>query len=308
MLILGPVGVGKTTFIKYTKRITAGEFFSQRKDKDYPHWIDIDFREYAQSEEPLRFIVERIKNYFIDDDFFSTYERAIRSAYKKELDALKKGPLALIAKKQDKLEEKFSAIIEKDFTKGLPYVEKLLSYATSKVPVFLVIDNVDQFEDEGVQSNIFSDSIAFARRLGSNLILAMRESTFVKHRRSPKFDAFDFDPIQLEPPQIRQVLSRRFFVAERLLEGKSGEFVAANGALFKVADLSKFISIVRSSVLGTEVGNAIEMLAVDDVRFALGMTRAFLERGYTDPDKALRYHQSGKNTFFQNTRHLGQFW
>ncbi len=295
ILILGPVGVGKTTFLQYTRKITAASFFKERKDREYPHWIDIDFREYAQNEAALNFVIKKIKEYFSEDDFFATFDRAIRSAYREELETLKRGPLALIASDESRINEKFSQIIEDEFREGAPYVERLLKYASSKVPVFLVIDNVDQFEDEAVQSNIFSDAIAFARRNGLNLVLSMRESTFVKHRHSPKFDAFDFDPLQLEPPQIRQVLSRRFFVAERLLQGKSGEFVAGNGALFQVSDLSQFISIVRKSVLGTEVGKTIEMLAVDDTRLSLKMTREFLERGYTDPDKAIRFYQAGKD-------------
>ena len=293
MLILGPVGVGKTTFIKYTRKITARDYFAQRKDIEYPHWIEVDFREFAQSEAPIDFLVENIMKYFQSDDFFSTYDRAIRSAYKKEVDALIRGPFALIAKDQDKIDDKITTIIEKDYANGLAYVEKLLLYAGSKVPVFLVIDNIDQLEDETVQSRIFSETIAFARRLHLNLVIAMRESTFVKHRHSPTFDAFDFDPIQLEPPQIRQVLSRRFFVAEKLLTGKSGQFIAPNGAVFKVSDLSQFMSLVRGSVLGTEIGNAIEMLSANDVRLALAMTRAFLERGYTDPAKAIKQHLSG---------------
>lgn len=295
VLVLGSVGAGKTTFIRYTRLVTARDFFSERKDVEYPHWIYVDFREYAREESALGFLVSAIKDYFADDDFFSHYDRAIRSAYKRELDALLRGPLAPIAKNQDKVDEKISELIQSDYVEGLPYVEKLLKYAASKVPVFLVVDNVDQFEDEGVQSTVFGDAIAFARKAGVNLILAMRETTFVRHRRTPTFDAFDYDPIQLEPPQIKQVLSRRFFVAESLLKGKSGTFIAPNGADFEVKDLSVFMSIVRSSVLGTEVGNTIEMLAEGDVRLALAMTRAFLERGYTDPAKAIQNHSAGRS-------------
>ena len=47
--------------------------------------------------------------------------------------------------------------------------------------MFVVIDNVDQFESDTIQSDIFSDSIAFAGKLNINLIIAMRESTYVNH-------------------------------------------------------------------------------------------------------------------------------
>jgi hypothetical protein len=179
-----------------------------------------------------------------------------------------------------------------DYEKKTPYVDKQLSYGAKKSPIFIVIDNVDQFEDDSTQSQIFSDAIALASRLNINLIMAMRESTYVNHRASPTFDAFDFDPFHIEPPEIPSVLSRRFFLTGQLLSGKRGSFTALNGANFDVEDLSVFIDIVRSSVLGTEIGERIDVLANHDVRLALRMTREFLARGYTDPGKALRKYQS----------------
>ncbi|RML34133.1 hypothetical protein ALQ97_02812, partial [Pseudomonas savastanoi pv. glycinea] len=49
-------------------------------------------------------------------------------------------------------------------------------------------------------------------------------------------------------------------------------------------------------VLGTEIGERIDVLANHDVRLALRMTREFLARGYTDPAKALQSHKN-KNTY-----------
>lgn len=297
VLILGPVGAGKTTFLHYTKRISAKAFFEKRLDKEYPHWIEADFRKFSQNESPVDFLVGRIFQYLKDDPFFSDYNRAIRSAYKIDIDTLKKGPMYLVAQDEKSFNEKIAQVITQDYNNVKPYVEKLITYASTKTPVFLVVDNIDQFESEKIQSDIFADAIALASRLGMNLVVSMRESTYVRHRHSPTFDAFDFDPIQLEPPQIPPILSRRFFVARQLLSGISGEFTALNGALFKVNDLSIFINLVQESVLGTEVGHRIDVLANNDVRLALRMTREFLERGYTDPAKALQhYNQNNKYT------------
>lgn len=77
-----------------------------------------------------------------------------------------------------------------------------------------------------------------------------------------------------------------------MLAGKSGSFTTHGGVNFKVEDLSVFIDIVKSSVLGTEVGERIDVLANHDVRLALRMTREFLAKGYTDPAKALQSHKS----------------
>lgn len=183
-------------------------------------------------------------------------------------------------------------IITTDYKSIKPYVDKLVKYASSKQPVFLVIDNIDQFEKDEFQGQIFSDAISFASRFNINLVLAMREGTFVRHRNHPSFDAFDFDPLSIDPPEIRSVLSKRFLVLRKELEGKSGQFIAENGARFDVDDLSLFADIVQRSVLGTHVGTRIEVLANGDVRLALRMTREFLERGYTEPGKAINTFRS----------------
>ena len=207
---------------------------------------------------------------------------------------MKEGPLKLVATDEARVNEKLSDYLFEEM-KTTQYTDNLLAYATTKVPVFLVIDNVDQFEEDGLQAEIFSDAIALAHKNKLNLILSLRDATYIKHRSSPTFDAFDFIPINVEPPSIPAVLSKRFFLMEQLLSGRSGDFIAENGANMQVTDLSVFAEIIRSSVLGTNIGNVIDVLATSDVRLALRMTREFLESGYSNPGRALREHaKSGK--------------
>jgi hypothetical protein len=63
---------------------------------------------------------------------------------------------------------------------------------------------------------VFSNAMAIAHRLGLNIVLSLREQTYVKQRTQPIFDAFDFDPIYIDPPEVLPVLSKRFFVSRDL--------------------------------------------------------------------------------------------
>jgi hypothetical protein len=292
LLVLGSVGAGKTTYLTYTRQVVTDEFFATRKDREYPHWIYVDLRAVPGGGRPIDAIYSSIFEYFRADDFFSSWDRAIRSAYKDEIDSLRRGPLSLIASSEEEFKKRLSDVVMNDYNNVKPYVDKLIRYASSKQPVFLVIDNVDQFESEEFQGQVFADAISFASRFNINLVLAMREDTFVRHRNHSSFDAFDFDPLSIEPPEITAVLSKRFLVLRKALEGKSGYFTAENGARFDVDDLSVFADIVQRSVLGTEIGTRIEVLANKDVRLALRMTREFLERGYTEPAKAISLHRN----------------
>ncbi|WP_285274870.1 P-loop NTPase fold protein [Halopseudomonas bauzanensis] len=287
ILILGTVGTGKTTFLQYTRRVASASYFEKSNTGPYPHWIDIDFRSFSKNESPIDFIYNALFEYIKEDDYFNDYNRSIKYAYDNDIKTLKSGPMFLLSSREG-FDEQITKVIMDDYNKVGPYVDKMIGYGAAKSPVFLVIDNIDQFEDDRTQSEIFADAIALAGRLNINLIIAMRESTYVGHRSSPTFDAFDFDPIHIEPPEIPSVLSRRFFLTGQMLKNKKGSFTALNGADFKVEDLSVFIDIVKSSVLGTEIGERIDVLSNHDVRLALRMTREFLARGYTDPAKALQ--------------------
>ncbi|RDS80031.1 hypothetical protein DWU99_20425 [Dyella psychrodurans] len=291
LLVLGSVGAGKTTYLSYTRQVVTDDFFASRKDREYPHWIYVDLRAVSGGERPIEAIYAAIFEYIKNDDFFSSWDRAIRSAYKDEIDSLRRGPLSLIASSDEEFKRRLSDVVMADYNNVKPYVDKLIKYASSKQPIFLVIDNVDQFESEDFQGKVFADAISFASRFSVNLVLAMREGTFVRHRNHPSFDAFDFDPLSIEAPEITAVLSRRFMVLHRALKNKAGHFTAENGARFEVDDLSVFAELIQQSVLGTEIGTRIEVLANKDVRLALRMTREFLERGYTEPGKAISLHK-----------------
>jgi len=296
ILILGTVGTGKTTFLQYTRKVASAAYFEKNQAAPYPHWIDIDFRNFSRSENPLEFIYAHLFAYLTNDTYFKDFQRAIRPAYREEIEALQSGPMFLIAQNQTEFDKKITELILNDYSAKQPYVDKMIAHGAKHAPIFLVIDNVDQFEDDSTQSRIFSDAMAIAGRLSLNLIISMRESTYVAHRGSSTFDAFDFDPLHIEPPEIPAVLSRRFFMTGQMLTGKSGSFTTHGGVNFKVEDLSVFIDIVKSSVLGTEIGERIDVLANHDVRLALRMTREFLAKGYTDPAKALQSHKN-KNTY-----------
>lgn len=296
LLLLGTVGAGKTTFLHYIRRIRLKEIFTPTPDKAYPHWVHLNFLESYSGRSTSEYIYSELFNYIKTDSYLSDYERCIRFAYADEIKTIRSGPLFLLKNQnEDKLNERISDLIFNEYKEKKPYVEKIISYATKKAPFFLIIDNIDQIEEEDIQSRIFSEALSISRHLSINLVLCIRQSTYIQHRNSPSIDAFDFEIIQIDPPKIASVLSKRFALAKLLLDGKKGEFIAENGARVKVENAAEIIDLVQGSVLGTEIGRLIEILATEDVRLSLRMTREFLERGYTSPGAAIQAHQQTGN-------------
>jgi hypothetical protein len=292
VLVLGPVGAGKSTFLEFTRTVSLKDTFEPNSARPYPHWMRVDFKLFTRGDSPIRFILEKLKALIEGDSFLSDYERCLKHAYQTEIEALFRGPLFLLADDDAERKRRITDLLMRDYNETRPYVEKIIRYATERSPVFVAIDNIDQVEDEKDQAAVFADAMAFAQTTRVNLICAMRDATFAINRNNPLFDAFDFDPVAIDPPQIQAVLSKRFFVARQLLEGRPATFRAENGAEVHVASLSTVIDMVQTSVLGTELGNLIEVLSTSDVRLALRMTREFLQSGWTASGKALRLYQS----------------
>lgn len=298
LLTLGLVGAGKTTFLRYVETISGKAFFDQSKTPPAAHWLYVDFRNFSKTLSPRTHIFEAILNYIKAHPALGDYETTIAPAYKEEVANLTRGPLGGLKANKAALDEQIGKILLKEYEEGAPYCKRILSYASKSQACFLVIDNVDQVEEITIQDSIFLDAVAIAREANLSLVIAMRDATYVKNRSSAVFDAFTFDAIYIDPPDIQSVLSKRFTIANHLLKDKTFDVVSDGGAKVTVSDASRVVEMLSASVLGTEVGQLIEVSATGDVRLALRMTKQFLQFGYSTSYRAYRaFLKTGRYDF-----------
>ncbi|MFA5957809.1 hypothetical protein [Hyphomicrobium sp.] len=295
LLTLGLVGSGKTTFLNYVAKISARGHFELDPSKAKAHWIYVDFRDFSADVSPRSYIIGRAFDYVKNHTFLRDYERCLKHAYASDIENLTVGPMALQAKEPEKLNDAITQLMMSDYQAREPYVTKVLSYASQNAPIFLVIDNVDQREDIKDQSSIFLESLSLARTLRANLVLAMRDATYLRSKSAPVFDAFDFDAVYIDPPAIQAVLSKRFTVARNLLTGKRFEFITDGGARMIVDNAGMIVDMLSAGILNTEVGRLIEVAATGDTRLALKMTRQFLQYGYSSSTRAVEIYKRTGN-------------
>jgi hypothetical protein len=298
LLTLGLVGAGKTTFLRYVETISGKQFFDQTQQPPSAHWLYADFRTFSKSLSPRAYIYDAILSYIKANPTLGDYDKAVGPAYKEEIANLTRGPLGALKSNKEVLEQRIGEFLLKEYEEVIPYCRKILVHTAKSQPCFLVIDNVDQIEDVKIQDSIFLDAVAIARESGLNLVIAMRDATYVKNRSSAVFDAFTFDAIYIDPPDIQSVLSKRFTIANQLLKGRTFDVVSDGGARVEISDASLVVEMLSASVLGTEVGQLIEVSATGDVRLALRMTKQFLQFGYSTSYRAYQaFQRTGRYDF-----------
>lgn len=295
-LILGPVGAGKTTFLQFTQQVSAKEAINQKI-----LWLKVDFKKATKEDNPREFIYTELLEAIGKDTNFHLghWAKSVEPAYKELTESLRTGPLYLIAINDPvEFDKRIAERINEEFQKVEPYVDRILKYSSTQRPGYLVIDNVDQIEDEDLQSDIFSEAQALAQRLGLNVVMALRESTYLRGKHSARFDAFQFESIYIDPPSVLPVFSRRLEFARKLLEGESADISAANGTHIRVDDLGVFFELVASSILSDEAAFLFEVLSANNIRRGLNLIKEFLSSGHLTADGAIKAYLTDKRFRF----------
>jgi GTPase SAR1 family protein len=295
-LLLGPVGAGKTTFLTYTRSISAAEAITGKI-----LWTVIDFRKATKNDNPRKFIYDEMLRYIDGDKEFSlgTWKTSILPAYQEQIDALERGPLHLV-KQHDRVsfDKHVSDTVMRDRERVEPYVEAIIRNALRTRAGFLIVDNVDQIDSEERQNEIFSETQAAAQRMGLNVIMSLRDSTYIRNRHSPTFDAFQIESIYVDPPSVLPVLSRRLQYARKLLQNQRADLVLSNNMHLRVDDLGVFFDVVAHSALSEDAGFMLDVLSGGDIRRGLMLCREFISSGHTTADWALHNYVSDRSYRF----------
>lgn len=291
-LLMGSVGSGKSTYLKHFQFIKGKEMLK----KANAHWVYIDMEKMGQDGSPRSFIYNELKDYLIDEhpDNPIDYKSVIEPAYEEEFRNLARGPYALLASNKEKFDAKKQELLDLDFQKVEPYVNKLFNYLAKSRLCLVVIDNVDLYEDEELETKVFSEAISVSKSIGCHIILSIRDTTFIKHKNDSIFNAYELNKLWINPPSFNEILSRRLNYSKLILKHKEANIELSNNAILKVDDLSIFFSIVQKSLLNEENGKLIGYLSDRNLRKGITLVRNFFTSGHIQADRALNNYINGK--------------
>lgn len=295
-LIIGPVGVGKSTYLKHFETISGEQVLQHRK----VHWIYINFAQMGTSDDPRKFIYESLRTYLLAEhpNNPTSYKTTIEPAYAEEVQALTRGPFAILYNNnREEYKKKISEYIENDFHAVEPYVDKIMRFLSKSCLCVVVLDNVDLYENEKLETQVFSEGLALSKRVFCNVIVSIRDTTFVRHQNDSTFNAYELRKLWLDPPPFKAILSRRLSYSKKILQNHSAKISLSNGMKLDIPDLSVFFDIVQRSILYDQAGEYIEAMADLNIRKGLTMVSSFLTSGHVNGDRAIKIYLDGDHTY-----------
>ena len=294
-LLIGSVGSGKSTYLKHFELVKSKELLRQQK----AHWIYIDLEKLGQTGNPRKFIYNALNEYLLEthESNPTDYESLIKPAYSKEINALARGQYALLAKNPEKFNEKVIELIDRDFQQVEPDVDKVFKFLAARQLCVLVIDNVDLYEDEKLETEVFSEAISISKTIKCSTIVSLRDTTYIKHKNNSIFNAYELKKLWVNPPSFKEVLSKRLTYAKHILKNEHATIELKNGIKVQVDDLSLFFSIVQKSVLNETNGKLLEYLSDRNPRKGISLIQNFLTSGHIQADKAIQNYISGEANF-----------
>jgi GTPase SAR1 family protein len=285
IVLLGDVGVGKTSFVKNLI------YNSAYKEFQNAIYIYIDLGSKAALSDDIKvFVLNEIERQLYEKYRIDTKDfHFIKGVYISEINRFAKGiwgrkaesdPLTYETKLLEELE-----LLSKETDQHLKRC--IASYSkSSKRQIIISLDNADQ-RNFDVQQNAFIISQELANDWNASVFVSVRPQTFFKSKRSGALNAYPHKVFTISPPRIELVIEKRLIFALKMAEGKipveTLQFIRVNSE-----NLSQFIKALLSSfVNNSDLMEFLTNITGGNIRTAIEFVTGFIGSPNVDSDKII---------------------
>lgn len=286
VLLVGDVGVGKSTFIDYLRLVEAPKVFARaisfKVDLGSRAIITMNIKKAI-----IGVIKEQLSaNYSIDieeDDF-------VRHCYHIELEKFRNNirvkrlyefdPDKAVEKEIDFLTQKVEEEIEHLKT-ALLHISK-----SQKKQIIVFIDNCDQRSDQD-QETAFLISQEFASEWPMIVFISIRPETFHRTRKETgALSGYNTKAFTIPPPRLDDVIKRRLEFAQKITSGE-----IALSALKNKTSFSKLHSLIDVFLYSLDTNSHLltflNNVSNENIRKAVELIKKFFGSGHVDMEKIL---------------------
>jgi GTPase SAR1 family protein len=291
ILLIGDVGVGKSTFIDHLLVIDAAAIFEKcltfKIDLGSKAIITIDIRNAI-----IRIIKDQLKDNYgndIENDDF------VRHCYYVDLENFKKNVRVKrlyeidYEKALEKEIEYLTSLVDDSVThlkRSLEFISK-----NQKKQIIIFIDNCDQRNDQD-QETAFLIAQEFATDWPIIAFICLRPETFHRTKKiSGALSGYHTKAFTISPPRIDEVIQKRLSFAQRIANGEiTLSKLKMRTNFSKLHDL---IQTFRNSLEeNPDLFRFIENVSNGNVRKAIELIKKFFGSGHVDTEKILKIYEA----------------
>jgi hypothetical protein len=285
ILLVGDVGVGKTTFIQNLVKNDAKEEFNRALvlflDYGIKPAVSTDLKAYTSTE-----IIRQLR----DNEKVDIFERNfVRGVYHQRLMDFAKGVNGDLKEIDPNLFKLKEIEFLNDLTKNEEeHVKNSLEhiFRGQKRQVVIFLDNVDQ-RPAIFQEEVFLIAASMAATWPITAFVSLRPETFALSRARGALAAYQPRVFTIEPPRIDLVIKKRLeFALAQLVE--SGKLPGLTGITLASKNLEDYLRmLIQAFDTQTEIIEFIDNMCAGNVREALKYVGSFVGSGHVDSVKIL---------------------
>ncbi|SEQ04856.1 hypothetical protein [Neolewinella agarilytica] len=284
IMLIGDVGVGKSTFIDNLMKVEAKEVINKsialKINLGSSAILKVDLGEA---------ILDEIYNILLSNyDIDINSDGFVRGAYHSELKRFKNGPI----KRLFEIDEKAALLKEYDFLTSkvndrpqhyLVAFNHITKARKKQVVIFL--DNCDQRSYE-TQQQAFLISEELANSWPVLVFLALRPETFHLSLKKGALSGYHPKAFTIAPPRVDDVILKRLEFARNITQGRLELKSAQVTTSFHKLD--QLIEVLLYSLrINPDLFEFIDNISNGNVRIAIGYVKLFLGSGHVNTEKIL---------------------
>lgn len=294
VVLLGDVGVGKTTFIRHLVEIDARE----ELERSLVFYLDFGAKP-ALRRDLEEFVREVFAEQLLEADIDIYADAFVRAVYNGELNRLATGIYGRLQEtdpgrylnEELRLLADLTARLETHLRRSFEHIK-----GTEQRNIVAFFDNIDQ-RDVDFQDSVYLIAQSLAETWGITTFISLRPETFNSSRRSGSLAAYQPRVFTISPPHVDQVVKRRLSFAQKVID--TGRFsLGADGITLDSSLLRDYIQVVIDSLNRNEsLCECLDNVSRGNVRRALDLLTSFVGSGHVDTKKIIDiYRDRGRYT------------
>lgn len=295
IVIIGDVGVGKTSFIRHLIYVKAADEMTSAI------FLYLDLGNQASlGQEIHQFFLQEIERQLLEDHGVDLFEdKFIRGVYHGDLQRFERGIYGSLKEvSPDKFLERQIEHLAGLTREPVAHFRKCIAHLSKgrKKQVVICIDNADQ-RDSKIQQEAFLSAQEFAANWQALVLISIRPRTYFTSKSSGAISAYPQRMLTISPPRIDLVLQKRLQFSLDLAEGRM-PLDRLVGITIRLDSIATFLkALIYSLRNNKELSELLGNITGGNIREALELIKGFIGSANVDSEKIIDVMENGDGRY-----------